>query len=315
MSKETPPRRLGRGLDSLVSPASFRAASPDQPTPTSHRALPPEYSSPSTGQVFMKVDQLRPNKQQPRGQIRPEDIKSLTDSIKQSGVLQPVIVRESTDGFEIIAGERRWRAAKAAGLGEIPVVLRKATEEQMIEWAMVENLQREDLDPIERAKGYEHFCKQFRLTSEVVAERLGEDRSTVVNYLRLLELPETIQGLVALGRVSMGHARCLVSVSDELQQLRYAEMVSKKELSVRTLEDMVRRDKKSSPHRKSGPSSTPARTLPHIFDLERRFEDKLKTKVSIKEGKKKGSGRLTIEYFSLDDFDRIALRLGVSLEE
>ncbi len=317
MSKSA--KRLGRGLNSLVP--NLRAEHPD-PTPAPDEGAPESQPSPPTERepeagvraIMLRTVQLETNPFQPRSNITNEHILSLAESIRQAGVLQPLTVRPQDGGYEIIAGERRWRAAQAAGLTHVPVILRDATNDQMLEWALVENIQREDLNAIDRAKAYRELATRCSLRPDEVAERLGEDRTTVVNYLRLLELPKTIQQLVAARHLTMGHARCLLGIEDDADRMRLAESVARNELSVRALEEIVRREKT----RKSAPTdSIPVKVRPrspHIQDLQRRFEESLKTKVTIQEGKRKGSGRIVIEYFSLDDFDRVSEALGVSID-
>lgn len=239
---------------------------------------------------------------------------SLAESIKRSGMLQPVVVRLAHGSYEIIAGERRWRAAKTLGMTEIPVVIRDADDQQMLELALIENIQREDLNPIDRAKAYRQFCTRFEFKPDEVARRVGEDRTTVINYLRLLDLPEAIRDLVADGRLSMGHARCLLGISDEVRRLQVAESAVQNELSVRALEEIVRREKKRQGQSGVGGSPRPYLRPAHLLDMERRFEQTVRTKVTIHEGKGKGTGRIIIEYYSLDDFDRIAALLGVTPE-
>ncbi len=196
----------------------------------------------------------------------------------------------------------------------VPVIVREATDDQMLELALIENIQREDLNAIDRALAYRQFCAQFDLKPEEVARRLGEDRTTVVNYIRLLDLPEEIRLLVAGAQLSMGHARCLLAVRDADYQVRLAKSTVQNQLSVRALEEIVRRTK-SQPTEEADqtPRGTPGRAS-HVRDLERRFEQAAKTKVTIREGKKKGSGRIIIEYYSFDDFDRLAGAFGVDLD-
>jgi ParB family chromosome partitioning protein len=263
--------------------------------------------------TMLPVDELRPNPFQPRNNVSEQDVVSLAESIERKGLLQPIAVRRRDDRYEIIAGERRWVAAKSLGISQVPAVVRDASDEEMLELALIENIQREDLNAIDRAMAYREFCSRFGLKPEEVAQRLGEDRTTVVNYLRLLDLPEGIRSMVADGRLSMGHARCLLGVADETQGLELAESVVQNELSVRALEEIVRREKT----RQGGEAATPeTRGLrsAHLRDLERQFEQAIKTKVTLHEGKRKGTGRIIIEYYTLDDFDRIASALGVTLE-
>lgn len=315
MSKAT--KRLGRGLDSLVSNLSAppeRVAEPDikrgrTPDGASH-----ETGSSSVRAIMLTVGELSPNPFQPRNNPTDENILSLAESIRRSGMVQPIVARPRGGGYQIIAGERRWLAAKSLGLAEIPALIREATDDQMLELALIENIQREDLNAIDRAKAYRQFCSAFSLKTEEVANRVGEDRSTVANYVRLLDLPQSIQGQLAGGTLSMGHARCLLGVSDDERREQLARAVILNQLSVRALEEIVRRERT----RQTPPGATPAERKAgrpaHLLDMQRRFEEAVKTKVTIQEGKKKGTGRLVIEYYSLDDFDRLASLLGVSLE-
>ncbi len=273
----------------------------------------------------LPITLLVPHSRQPRRTFRPETIGGLARSIVQSGVVQPIVVRrkkessESSQGivrYEIIAGERRWRAAKAVGLEEVPVVVRELADDQAFELALIENIQREDLNAIDRATAYDRYCTEFSLKPEDVASKLGEDRTTVVNYLRLLELPKTVKEMVAEGLISMGHARCILGVNDSEEQIDLARRVVTNSLSVRVLEDIVRRQKEQ---RKQGACKSEEETKgqeksPHISDLENRLQQAVGTKVAIKEGRRKGRGRIVIDYYSLDDFDRISNMLGLETE-
>jgi ParB family chromosome partitioning protein len=243
-----------------------------------------------------------------------ESVASLAASIERRGLLQPVIVRSVAGRYQIIAGERRWRAAQSLGMTRVPVVVREAGDDEMLELALIENIHREDLNAIDRARAYREFCTRLSVTPEEVAKRLGEDRTTVVNYLRLLDLPESIQAFVAEGRLSMGHARCLLGVADAAHRVRLAESAIENELSVRALEEIVRRERTRRESETTGAATKEQARLAHMMDLQRRFEEALKTKVTIHEGRRKGAGRIVIEYFSLDDFERIAAMLGVRLE-
>jgi len=326
-------RRLGRGLDSLVS--NIRSESGQQPatvlTATREAQIPPASADAGVDRagvhaVMLSTEALQANPFQPRDIITTDDVVSIAASIRQHGLLQPITARVLNGQYQIIAGERRWRAAKSIGMTTVPVIVREATDEQMLELALVENLQREDLNAIDRARGYRQFCTQFGLKQEEVADRLGEARATVTNYLRLLELAEPIRAMVAAGKLTMGHARCLLGVENETHRLRLAEAAVANELSVRAVEEVVRRGKALQAGatgmalaegdallRSSGTRRGRLRSA-HLRDLEQRFERAVKTKVTIHEGRRKGSGRITIEYFSLDDFDRIAGMLGVEVE-
>ena len=316
MSKSA--RRLGRGLDSLV-PHMRRSAGDPTADLASDKALGMLESTADTGgpiqALMMPVDSLDPNPFQPRDNISSDTVLSLAASIRQSGMLQPIAVRIVSGRHEIIAGERRWRAAKSIGMSEVPVIVHRATDEQMLELALIENIQREDLNAIERARAYLAFGSRFGRKPAEVAARLGEDRTTVVNYLRLLDLPDSVQALVANGKLSMGHARCLLGLSGEPDRLRLAESAVANQLSVRALEEIVRRKKTRGDGQEPSPAPQPIDPRrAHLRDLQQRFEEAVKTKVTIHEGRRKGSGRIVIEYYSLEDFDRIASRLNVSLE-
>lgn len=326
-------RRLGRGLDSLVS--NLRSESGQQAATvltanreaeTAPAAAGASVDRAAVHAVMLSTEALQTNPFQPRDVITNDDVASIAASIRQHGLLQPITARVLNGQYQIIAGERRWRAAKSIGMTTVPVIVREATDEQMLELALVENLQREDLNAIDRAGAYRQFCTQFGVKPEEVADRLGEDRTTVTNYLRLLELAEPIRAMVAAGKLNMGHARCLLGVENETHRLRLAEAAVANELSVRAVEEVVRRGKALQAGattlalaegdallRGSGTRRGRLRSA-HLRDLEQRFERAVKTKVSIHEGRRKGSGRITIEYFSLDDFDRIANMLGVAVE-
>jgi len=227
-------------------------------------------------------------------------------------MLQPISVRRVGDGFQIIAGERRWRASQLAGLKRVPVLIREVDDQGMLEMALVENIQREDLNPLDRAKAYRRYCDTFAASAEQVAGRVGEDRTTVTNYLRLLELPADIQSLLAAGRISMGHARSLAGVADDGDRRRLAKAVVAHELSVRALEEIVRREKRGEARAPSARRSKDK--SPNLRDLEERLSLACGTKVVIQEGRAKGTGKMVIEYYSLDDFDRIASKLGLPRE-
>jgi ParB family chromosome partitioning protein len=215
--------------------------------------------------------------------------------------------------YEIIAGERRWRAATKAMHTSINILILDVDDSRMLELALIENLQREDLNAIDRARAYAQFCERFGLEPEEVAQRIGEDRSTVANYMRLLELSGPIQAMVATGKLGMSHARCLLGLEDVALRQRLADAIVKHDLSVRATEELVRRGKESAGDA-SGDRRAQAHRSAHLRDMEQRFERALKTKVTIVEGRRKGSGRLTIEFYTLDDFDRIAEQLGIQYE-
>ncbi len=284
-----PERRLGRGLDGLLRGLARQDA-------VAEPAL--------SGRVTtIPVGLLDPNPQQPRQVMNPGELEHLKASIREHGVLQPILVRPRGDRYQIVAGERRFRAAQAAGLAEVPAVLREVPDDRMLEIALIENLQREDLDPIEKARSFKAFLESARLTQEQAAERLGLDRSTIANMVRLLELPDPVQVLVRSGQVAMGHARALLALSDPKRQLALAARVVREGLSVRQVEALTG---PSRPRQKPGKR---AEKGAHIRDLEARLRDALGTKVTVEEGRRAGTGRIVIEFFSHDDAERILARI------
>ncbi len=318
------PRESGHPAGRTTPPAGTATArtgtAARTPRPAPRVVAPPADSAvpehPGIEARMVPIARLSPNPHQPRGPIAEDSVRTLAESIRQTGILQPITVRPHGVGYQIVTGERRWRAAGLAGLAEVPVVVRKVTDEEMLELALVENIQREDLNAIDRAQAYAHYCAQFARRPEEVAGRLGEDRTTVVNFLRLLELPEAVKEMVAKGLLSAGHARSLLGLPNPEQMLLVARTVVKQGLSVRALEDLVRRTRARGGAGEPA-FATAARPVKsaHLRDLETRLSLACGTKVSIEEGKRKGSGRMVIEYYSLDDFDRVAGKLGVASGE
>ncbi|MCD6405285.1 MAG: ParB/RepB/Spo0J family partition protein [Planctomycetes bacterium] len=274
-------RKLGRGFDDLVS---------DTVAFSSNEIL------------RVPVDSVAPNRFQPRQDISGEAFESLKASIAQDGILQPVVVRPAESGYELIAGERRWRAAKDLGLEVIPVIVRQADDRHALELALVENIQREDLNPIDRALGYRRLMEGFGLTQEEAAAKVGQDRSTVANTIRLLALPDEVQRLVRDGALSMGHARALLGLKNARAIIEAAGRIVEKGLSVRQAEALV------LPKRSTRPRSRKAKS-PDIIDLEYRLRTHFGTKVDIRQGKR--HGRIVIEYYSSDDLTRIVDRLDI----
>lgn len=264
---------------------------------------------------------IRTNPDQPRKLIREESIASLAESIRRNGLIQPIVVRPATaDGFgthpqhvkyELIAGERRWRAAHTAGLTEVPAIIRDADENEMLELALIENIHREDLNAIDRASAYQQLVVRFGLTAEQIGERTGEDRATVTNYVRLLELPQEVREMVSNNLLSMGHARAILGAEGEESQLRLARGAVVGNMSVRALEDAVRQQK-GGPSSRARKKSSDKRPL--VRDLERRIGEVLQTKVSIIESRHRGRGRIVIEYHTVDDFNRICETVGARLD-
>jgi len=292
---------LGRGLAALIPGASAaRDASP-----ASDGRGPDARGGPRP----IPIEDIHPSATQPRTHFDDARLDELAASIRTQGVIQPIIVRgRDGGGFELIAGERRWRAAQRAGLHELPAVVRDVEPTQAFEMAMVENLQREDLNPLEEAAGYERLIAEFGYTQETLAERVGKDRSTVANSLRLLRLPAAVRGLVAEGRLSMGHARALLGLDAPAAMERLARRSVAQDLSVRKIEEIVRRERDGI--RAPKPSATAARAAKSTSarDLSMRLTRALGTRVDVVEAGP-GRGEIAIHYHSLDQLDALLERL------
>lgn len=273
-------KRLGRGLDALIP--QLEVAEQDQV-----REIP--------------IKDLRPNPYQPRKEFREEALEELKQSILEHGVIQPILVRKSIKGYDIIAGERRFRAAQLAGLTTIPAVERNFTDQQMMEVALIENLQREDLNPLEIAEAYQKIMERFSLTQEELAKKMGKSRSLVANYLRLLNLPNEIKENVSRGTLTMGHAKTLVAIEDSKLQIHLAEETIKKGLSVRKLEEMVQ-EIQLQKQKEKRPAKKNVKDI-YYRTMEEKMRERLGTTVNIKPGKKKG--KIEIEYYSNGDLERI----------
>lgn len=250
--------------------------------------------------VNAKIAELRPNPYQPRRDFNEDKLKELAESIKEHGIIQPIIVRKSFRGYEIVAGERRWRAAQSAGLTEVPVVVKEFDDRQMTEIALIENLQREDLNPIEIAEAYSSMMEKFDLTQDELAKKVGQSRSHVANFLRLLNLPAEIRDFVSRGTISMGHARAILGLENKQQQLSVAKKIIEEDLSVRAVEQLVNRLTQNVPRETKKKTKDPNRI---IQQYEEKFRSSLGTAVKIHSGKKRG--KIVIEYYSLDDLERI----------
>ena len=249
--------------------------------------------------MMVEVDRISPNRFQPRSQFK--DLEGLAASIKENGVIQPVIITEDQGAYQLVAGERRWRAAQMAGIARIPAILRNVSDDRKLEMALVENIQRQELNPLEEAKAYELLLSDLQLTQEEVAKRVGKDRSTIANQLRLLKLPKKIQDMVSDGLLDGGHARALLGLTDPAKQLEAAERVVSGLLTVRETEELVRKPELQKPVA----LQTAAVPDPNVVAAEERLTKALGTKVRIVRGKKKGSGKIEIDYFSEDELDRL----------
>lgn len=299
------PRRLGRGLESLIS-TDYTAA---DPSPAPRQAS----QEPTQAQLIAPIDQIQPNPYQPRRRFDDRSLNALVSSIQQSGIIQPLVVRKGTNGWELIAGERRLRAARLAGLNDVPIVVREASDEEALELALIENIHREDLNAIERAAAYKRYGSEFHLPVEQIARRVGEDRSTVANYLRLLELSDDIQKLVAERAISMGHARCLLGIADPKERWGLAAAVVEGDLSVRALEEIVRNRKRGPTPAAPKPAAGVA-LRPLVREVQDRLTETLGVRVRIQERRKPNTGRITIDYASLDDFNRVIEHLGLDMQ-
>ena len=276
---------LGRGLSALIPDAG----------PT---------FQPEDGFFLCEIDLIRPNRFQPRHQFAEEELAELTSSIREQGVLQPLIVRKSDPGFELIAGERRLRAARRAGLSQVPVVVKSVSDDQLLELSLVENIQRENLNPIEEAEAYHLLIQQLHLTQDQAAARVGKSRSAVANFLRLRQLPEEVKGSIVKGGLSMGHARALLGAENETQQLAAWRAVVARGLSVRETEDLVRRlkaEKKKPRVSMHGPEAA------QLASLSEELSRHMGTKVTIRKSGRQG--RVEIEFYGNDDLDRLIARL------
>lgn len=282
--------------------------------PSSEGLRPPAINASEVGLSYLAVDSLEPNRHQPRQHFDEASLKRLADSIASEGIMQPIIARPSPSGqgrYEVVAGERRWRAAKIAGLSALPVIVRDLNDRQLAEWALIENLQREDLNPIERAEAFSRLIEQFGLSHEEAGERVGIDRSSISNHLRLLSLGEPVKQLIGEGLLSMGQARALAGLSDVDQQQMLAERAVRQGMSVREVESAVR---KLADGQKITSKSVPKPKATYLLDLEKQIAEQLSTKVSIKPSRKKGAGTLSIEFYSLDQFDTLIGQLGVKTD-
>lgn len=253
-------------------------------------------------ETTLKISKIEPNREQPRKAFHEEQLQELAESIKHYGILQPLLVQKKGDFYEIIAGERRWRAAQLAGLKEVPVVIREYSEQQAVEIALIENVQREDLNPIEEAAAYQRLIQEFHLKQDEIAERVSKNRATIANSMRLLNLCPEVQQMVIEGKISSGHARALLGVEDAEVQWNLAKKIEKDHLSVREVEKMVKLLSKPEKKKKE---KTEDEQLALIFrDLEDRMKTVMGTKVNISR-KDKNKGRIEIEYYSETELERI----------
>lgn len=291
-------RGLGKGLDALIPSAIDTKPKKAAPAETAQDGS-------HQDQVMVKITMVEPNREQPRKNFDEDALQELADSIKQFGLLQPILVQDRGDHYEIIAGERRWRASRLAGLTEVPVIIRNYTDQEIVEISLIENIQREDLNPIEEAQAYKRLLTEFHLKQDEVAERVSKSRAAVTNSVRLLKLSDEVQRMVIDDMISTGHARALLAIEDPEEQYNLAQRIFDEKLSVRDVEKLVKNlGKPAKPKKKDD------KTLQAIYsDLEEKLKQRLSTKVTVT-GKGDGSGKLEIEFYSHEDLDRLVDLLG-----
>ncbi|BFK21695.1 ParB/RepB/Spo0J family partition protein [Mediterraneibacter glycyrrhizinilyticus] len=295
---------LGKGLDSLIPDKTSKTVKNGTSGSTQKKEkkisdkLADIKESPS-GEVFLKVNEVEPNRDQPRKEFDEDALLELADSIKQYGVLQPLIVQKKAGYYEIIAGERRWRAAKLAGVKEIPVIIKEYTEQEIVEISLIENIQRENLNPIEEAMAFKRLLEEFQLKQDEVAERVSKSRTAVTNSMRLLKLSDKVQQMIIDDMISTGHARALLAIEDPEQQYLLANKIFDEKLSVRETEKLVKSLKT--------PKKEIKKPSEHTFvykDIAEKMKNVMGTKVNIN-AKANGKGRIEIEYYSEEELERL----------
>lgn len=284
-------RGLGKGLDSLI-PNTIGESKGKADNGTGSENKNPE--------TMVKLTAVEPNRDQPRKNFDEDALLELAESIKQFGLLQPILVQERDGYYEIIAGERRWRAAKIAGLKEVPVIIKNLTDQEIVEISLIENIQREDLNPIEEAQAYKRLLNEFHLKQDEVAERVSKSRTAVTNSMRLLKLCDEVQQMVVNEMITTGHARALLSIEDPEEQYMIAQKVFDEKMSVREVEKLVK-----NLHKPEKPKKAENKSLEVIYqNIEEKLKESLGTKVSIS-SKENGAGKIQIEFYDHDDLDRL----------
>ncbi|MCK4873900.1 MAG: ParB/RepB/Spo0J family partition protein [Phycisphaerales bacterium] len=303
-------RRLGRGLASLITaPVDATTSAPTDPE---HPASQPADAPPATGLIELPLDHIQPNAHQPRRDFDADALQSLADSIRAAGLVQPIVVRpraDQPDRYELVAGERRWRAAGIAGLDRLPAIVRNLSDQKTAEYALVENLQRADLNAMERAQAFASLLERFGLSQGDLADHVGMDRSSVANFLRLLTLPPQVQDHIRQSKLSFGHGRSLISITDNQLCITLAQRCIKEEWSVRKLEGEVAKIREGV---RDEATHTRRERPANIIDLEERLSRHLGTKVALREGRKKGAGRIIIDFYDLDQFDGLLAVFGMT---
>ena len=294
---------LGKGLDSLIPNKSDKLTKPETKKNNSEVKVSPAKKvkeDPKASEILLKINQVEPNRDQPRKEFDEDALLELADSIKQFGVLQPLLVQKKKDYYEIIAGERRWRAAKLAGLKEVPVLIKSYTDQEIVEISLIENIQRENLNPIEEAMAFKRLLEEFHLKQDEVAERVSKSRTAVNNSMRLLKLSDKVKQMIIDDMISTGHARALLAIEDEEQQYLLATKIFDEKLSVRETEKLVKSLKNP---KKEIKKITPE----HQFiynDIAEKMKSIMGTKVNIN-AKANGKGKIEIEYYSEEELERI----------
>jgi len=311
---------LGRGLGALLSgnPPPTPAPAPTAPAPAGSAAVtaavPPPALDNRDRVQRVPLDRIRPSALQPRKEFAAEALQELADSIREQGIVQPLIVRERDGFFELIAGERRWRASQLLNLPEVPVIVREADDRSVLELALIENLQRENLNALEEALGYAQLAEQFRLTQEDIARKVGKSRAAVANATRLLKLPLSVQAFIREGRLSVGHAKVILGLAVEADQHHAAERIIKEGLNVRQTEGLVaklqQRGQKPVHESSTAPARTPADA--NLARLEDKLRDKFGTKVHLKYAN--GKGALEVSFYSDDELQRVLEILNISAD-
>ena len=293
-------RGLGKGLDSLI-PTNVMMESEVKHATVSTASSPEEGKD---GTLMVKLSKVEPNREQPRKNFDEDSLQELAESLKQFGMLQPILVQNRGDYYEIIAGERRWRAAKIAGLKEVPVIVRELTDQEIVEISLIENIQREDLNPIEEAQAYKRLLTEFHLKQDEVAERVSKSRTAVTDSMRLLKLCDEVQKMVVDDMISTGHARALISIEDPEEQYLIAQKIFDEKLSVREVEKLVK-----DLHKPPKPPKEENKTLQAIYqEISERLKQSLSTKVSVS-AKQNGAGKIEIEFYNHEDLERLLERI------
>lgn len=286
---------LGKGLDSLIPNKAEKTVKAEK-KPEEKK----EERKSESGEILVKINQVEPNREQPRKEFDEDSLMELADSIKQFGILQPLLVQKKKDYYEIIAGERRWRAAKIAGIKEVPIIVKEYTNQEIVEISLIENIQRENLNPIEEAMAYKRLLEEFSLKQDEVAERVSKSRTAVTNSMRLLKLSPRVQQMIVDDMISTGHARALLAIDDEEQQYQLANRIFDEKLSVRETEKLVKALKNPKKEKKN-------QKIEHTFvynNIEEQMKNIIGTKVSVNP-KANGKGKIEIEYYSEEELERI----------